>query len=54
VTKEAMGNHSIPKGQPRRRTGPAWRRCEQMEYKGQITQPCYCKTSYYYYNINNV
>src|SRR6218665_2731378 len=29
-----MGDHSIPKGQPRRRHGSGWWRCEQMGHEG--------------------
>jgi len=32
VTAEAMEDHSIPKGQPRKRPGSAWWRCEQILY----------------------
>jgi len=34
VTGEPMGDHFRPKGQPRRRPGSAWWRCEQMEHEG--------------------
>jgi len=33
-----MGGHSIPKDQPRRRPGSAWRRCEQIEHEGGPAQ----------------
>jgi len=39
VTGEPMGDHSIPKGQPRRRPGSAWWRCEQMGHEGGPAQP---------------
>jgi len=34
-----MGDYSIPKGQPRRRPGSAWLRCEQMGREGGPAQP---------------
>src|SRR6218665_198443 len=34
VTGEPMGDHSIPKGQPQKRPGSAWWRCEQMGHEG--------------------
>ena len=39
VTGEPMGDHSIPKGQPRKRLGSAWCRCEQMGHEGGPAQP---------------
>jgi len=39
VTGEPMEDHSIPKGQPRRRPGSAWWRCEQMELEWGPAQP---------------
>jgi len=39
VTGEPVGDHSIPKGQPRRRPGSAWWRCEQMGHEGGPAQP---------------
>ena len=34
VTGEPVGDHSIPKGRPRRRPGSALWRCEQMGHEG--------------------
>ena len=34
-----MGDHSTPKGQPRKRPGSAWWRCEQMGHEGGPAQP---------------
>jgi len=34
-----MGDHSIPKGQPRRRPGSAWWRCERRGHEGGPAQP---------------
>ena len=33
-----MGDHSRPKGQPRRRPGSAWRRYEQIGHEGGLAQ----------------
>jgi len=39
VTGEPMGDHSITKGQPRKRPGSASWRCEQMGHEGSPAQP---------------
>src|SRR6218665_1755163 len=39
VTGEPMGDHSIQKGQPRKRPGSAWWRFEQMGHEGGPDQP---------------
>jgi len=39
VTGEPMRDHSMPKGQPRRRPCSAWRRCQQMGREGGPAQP---------------
>jgi len=39
VTAEPMGDHSISKGQLRRRPGSAWWRCKQMGHEGGPAQP---------------
>src|SRR6218665_2015094 len=53
-----MGDYSIPKGQPRRRPGSVWWRCEQMGHDGGPAQPSgggwYSNYGYLVGNMSNV
>ena len=39
MTGEPLGDHFIPKGQPRKRPGSAWWKCEQMGRERGPAQP---------------